>query len=91
MGGEAGQRNQFRGDGYFGIDAGLGKTWDTFENQKLEFKWEVFNVTNAVRFDVQSINNFSTDSVAPGAVSFGNYTRTLVNPRVMQFSLRYSF
>ncbi|HKS81547.1 MAG TPA: hypothetical protein VJR23_08565 [Candidatus Acidoferrales bacterium] len=90
-GGEAGQRNQFRGDGYFGIDAGLGKTWDTFENQKLEFKWEVFNVTNAVRFDVLSINNFSTDSVTPGAVSFGNYTGTLVNPRVMQFSLRYSF
>jgi hypothetical protein len=89
--GEAGERNQFRGDGYFGIDAGLGKSWDTFENQKLEFKWEVFNTTNAVRFDVTSINNFSTESSAPGAVTFGNYTRTLVNPRVMQFSLRYSF
>lgn len=89
--GEAGERNQFRGDGYFGIDAGLGKTWETFENQKLEFRWEVFNVTNAVRFDVASINNFSTQSAAPGAVTFGNYTKTLVNPRVMQFSLRYSF
>ena len=89
--GEAGQRNQFRGDGYFGIDAGLSKTWDTFENQKLQFTWEVFNVTNAVRFDVTSLNRFSTDSVSPGAVSFGNYTSLLVNPRVMQFSLRYSF
>jgi hypothetical protein len=89
--GEAGQRNQFRGDGYFGIDSGLAKSWDTFENQKLEFKWEAFNVTNSVRFDVASLNNFSTQSVAPGAVTFGNYTRTLVSPRVMQFSLRYSF
>lgn len=89
--GEAGQRNQFRGDGNFGIDAGLSKAWDTFENQKLEFRWEVFNVTNSVRFDVTSLNTGSTDSVAPGAVSFGNYTRTLVSPRVMQFSLRYSF
>jgi len=89
--GEAGQRNQFRGDGNFGIDAGLSKTWNTFENQKLEFRWEVFNVTNSVRFDVTSLNTGSTDSVAPGAVSFGNYTRTLVSPRVMQFSLRYSF
>jgi hypothetical protein len=89
--GEAGQRNQFRGDGYFGIDAGLSKSWDTFENQKLEFRWEVFNVTNAVRFDVQSLNRFSTDSVSPGAVTFGNYTSTLLSPRVMQFSLRYSF
>ena len=89
--GEAGQRNQFRGDGYFGIDAGLSKSWDTFENQKLEFRWEVFNVTNSVRFDVASLNNFSTQSVASGAVTFGNYTNTLVSPRVMQFSLRYSF
>lgn len=89
--GEAGQRNQFRGDGYFGIDAGLSKAWNTFENQKLEFRWEVFNVTNAVRFDVQSLNRYSTDSVTPGAVTFGNYTSTLSTPRVMQFSLRYSF
>lgn len=89
--GEAGQRNQFRGDGYFGIDAALGKTWKTFEDQKLEFRWEVFNVTNAVRFDVASINDFSTDSTTPGAVTFGNYTKGLVSPRVMQFSLRYSF
>jgi hypothetical protein len=89
--GEAGQRNQFRGDGYFGIDAGLGKTWKTFESQTLEFKWEVFNVTNAVRFNVASINNAQSQSVAPGAVTFGNYTGTLLNPRVMQFSLRYSF
>ena len=89
--GEAGQRNQFRGDGYFGIDAGLSKTWATFENQKLDFRWEVFNVTNAVRFDVTSLNLNSTNSVTPGGVSFGNYTRTLSPPRVMQFSLRYSF
>ncbi|HTS12125.1 MAG TPA: TonB-dependent receptor [Candidatus Limnocylindrales bacterium] len=93
--GEAGQRNQFRGDGYFGIDAGLSKSWDTFEGQKLEFRWEVFNVTNAVRFDVQSINRYSTDLATPTppseAVVFGNYTAALVSPRVMQFSLRYSF
>lgn len=89
--GEAGERNQFRGDGYFGIDTGLSKGWNTFENQRLEFRWEVFNVTNSVRFDVASLNNFSTDSTTPGAVTLGNYTRTLVSPRVMQFSLRYSF
>lgn len=89
--GEAGQRNQFRGDGYFGIDAGLSKSWNTFENQKLEFRWEAFNVTNAIRFDVTSINKFSTNSVTPGAVAFGNYSSPLTTPRVMQFSLRYSF
>ncbi len=76
--GEAGQRNQFRGDGYFGIDAALSKSWNTFENQKLEFRWEVFNVTNAIRFDVTSINKFSTNSVTPGAVAFGNYIKPAV-------------
>ena len=49
--GEAGQRNIFRGPGFFGIDAGLSKTWNFSENKMLRFAWEVFNVTNSVRFD----------------------------------------
>jgi hypothetical protein len=83
--GEAGQRNPFRGDGYFGIDAGLGKSWVIHEKQNLKFAWEIFNVTNSVRFDVHSINN---DASSGG---FGDYSSTLTAPRVQQFSLRYSF
>jgi hypothetical protein len=49
--GEAGQRNNFRGDGYFGIDGALSKAWNITEGQSLRFSWEVFNVTNSVRFD----------------------------------------
>jgi hypothetical protein len=45
-------------------------------------------VTNAVRFDAAaSSNNFDTTSVT----SFGVYSNTLTQPRVMQFMLRYSF
>ena len=83
--GEAGQRNQFRGDGYFGIDSGLSKSWTIREGQNLKFAWEIFNVTNSARFDVHSINN---DASSGG---FGNYSSTLTSPRVQQFSLRYSF
>lgn len=83
--GEAGQRNPFRGDGYFGIDSGLSKSWTIREGQNLKFAWEIFNVTNSVRFDVHSINN---DASSGG---FGDYTSTLTAPRVQQFSLRYSF
>lgn len=83
--GEAGQRNPFRGDGYFGIDSGLSKSWTIREGQNLKFAWEIFNVTNSARFDVHSINN---DASSGG---FGDYSSTLTSPRVQQFSLRYSF
>jgi len=83
--GEAGQRNHFTGDGYFGIDGGLSKSWVIHEGQNLRFAWEVFNVTNSARFDVHSINN----DVSSGG--FGDYSSTLTSPRVQQFSLRYSF
>ena len=49
--GEGGQRNELRGPGYFGIDAGLDKDWKVRESQTVSFAWEAFNVTNAVRFD----------------------------------------
>ena len=86
--GEGGQRNELRGPGYFGIDAGLDKDWKIKEGQTLSFAWEAFNVTNAVRFDAAaSSNNFDLTSVT----NFGVYSSTLTQPRVMQFMLRYSF
>jgi hypothetical protein len=86
--GEAGERNYFRGDGYFGIDAGLSKSWKIYEGQALKFSWEVFNVTNSVRFDVNPNLSLQTNITAG---QFGVYAATLTAPRVQQFSLRYSF
>jgi hypothetical protein len=90
--GQSGQRNEIRGPGYFGIDMGLGKRWKMpwSEKQSMQFRWEVFNVTNTVRFDVQSAllsNSLSNDS----GNTFGNYSSTLNSPRIMQFALRYEF
>ena len=86
--GESGQRNVFRGPGYFGVDLGLGKTWEFSETRNAEFRWEVFNVTNSVRFDAasSSVNESLSDSG-----SFGKYQSTLTTARRMQFSLRYTF
>ncbi|HTQ59570.1 MAG TPA: carboxypeptidase-like regulatory domain-containing protein [Candidatus Solibacter sp.] len=86
--GSGGARNQLRGQGFFNIDLGLAKRWHMPWNdgQSLQFRWEVFNVTNSVRFNVQS--------AAPEldiSSTFGNYTGLLTNPRVMQFALRYEF
>ncbi len=90
--GQSGQRNVIRGQGFFGIDLGLTKRWTMpwSEKQGLQFRWEVFNVTNSVRFDVQSSLLSSALTLGSGS-SFGNYSGLLTNPRIMQFALRYEF
>ncbi|HYA24034.1 MAG TPA: TonB-dependent receptor [Terriglobales bacterium] len=88
--GESGERNNLRGPGYFGIDSGLAKIWNVTERQLVRFSWEVFNITNTPRFDVGSMQNIGNNSVTSGSV-FGEYTKTMTAPRIMQFSLRYSF
>jgi hypothetical protein len=90
--GQSGQRDNIRGDGYFGIDMGLAKRWHMpwSEKQSLQFRWEVFNITNSVRFDVQSSLLSNSLGLGSGS-SFGNYSGLLTNPRIMQVALRYEF
>jgi hypothetical protein len=86
--GESGQRNNFRGPGYFEIDSGVDKTWNIRESQNIQFSWEAFNVTNSVRFDA---GNSLLNEDLVDITGFGKYQSTLTKPRVMQFSLRYNF
>jgi len=90
--GESGQRNVIRGDGFFGIDLGVSKRWTMpwKESHSLQFRWETFNLTNSVRFDVQSSLLSSALTLGSGG-SFGDYSGLLTNPRIMQFALRYEF
>ncbi|HEY1730319.1 MAG TPA: carboxypeptidase regulatory-like domain-containing protein, partial [Terriglobales bacterium] len=83
--GEAGERNFFRGDGYFNLDSGLSKKWGLGEYGSLKFAWEVYNVTNTVRFDPASIGSGLTGG------NLGVASSLLTTPRRMQFSLRYDF
>ena len=82
--GEAGERNNFRGDGYFSLDSGLNKSWN-IERGTVRFAWEVYNVTNTFRFDPFSIGSGLTTG------SLGIASTQLGAPRRMQFSLRYDF
>jgi hypothetical protein len=86
--GEAGQRNNFRGPGFFSIDGGLNKSWMFSESRMIRFSWEVFNVTNSVRFD--AANAVETEDLVD-ITGFGKFQRTLTTPRVMQFSIRFAF
>lgn len=90
--GENGQRNAFRGDGYFEQDASLAKILRTYKEQTLRFAWEVFNVTNSSRFDTSAISSFGglNTTITSGA-GFGIYSSELVQSRKQQFSLRYDF
>ena len=85
--GETGERNFFRGDGYFSVDTGVSKVITFAETQQVKFAWEVFNATNTVRFDPASVSNNPFGSPA----SYGEYFALLTQGRRMQFSLRYSF
>jgi Carboxypeptidase regulatory-like domain len=88
--GEKGDRNIFRGPGTFNIDAGLMKLFPITESQSLKLTWQVFNVTNSPRFDVGTMN-IAGNTVLSSQSSFGNFSSTLSNPRVMELALRYSF
>ena len=90
--GEAGMRNNFRGDGVFNIDSSMSKNWNLGEGAKMKLAWEVYNVTNSVRFDDQDavsepLNNALTYP------AFGFYSTTLGTHtfRRMQFGLRIDF
>ncbi len=101
--GEVGDRNVLRGPGYFSLDAGLYKTFNLpWEGHTVQFRWEVFNVTNTQFFDADSIADLglSADPYLrnpnPNA-DFGRFTETQTPfnetkaGRVMQFALRYRF
>jgi hypothetical protein len=84
--GESGQRNILRGQGFFGMDQGVNKSFRISERQSLRFSAYAFNLTNSVRFDPESIlSSFAETS------TFGKYQRTLTVSRRLEFVLRYQF
>ena len=93
--GQSGVRNPIRGDGYFNMDLGISKNFVMpWEGHSLQFRCEIFNLTNSTSFDpgLESLDNevsISMDLTNSG--SFGKYSRTLTNPRSMAFVLRYTF
>jgi hypothetical protein len=100
--GEPGDRNILRAPSYVTLDMGLTKQFNLpWEGQTLQFRWEVFNVTNTQRFDGNTIADvgLDTDPFLGGRPTsdFGKFTstQTPLNEtkagRVMQFSLRYQF
>jgi len=100
--GETGMRNVFRLPGQTNLDAGLSKSFSLpwSEKQKLQLRWEVFNVANfqplGVLDNSRSGFGIASDPLVRNlqpAKNFSNFTgiQTTAAPRSMQIGLRYSF
>jgi hypothetical protein len=98
--GETGPRNYLREPGYMNADAGLSKTFDMpwNEQQKLQLRWDVFNVANYQPFGAidTSRSGFGVArdplrrNLTPPS-NWANFTAIQGQPRQMQIALRYSF
>lgn len=84
--GQSGTRNSTRLTGIFDIDSGLYKNFKMPYSEKhvLQFRWETYNLTNSVQF-----NSVSTSLTSSS--TFGLLSGQRVDPRQMQFAMRYSF
>ncbi|MCS6804315.1 MAG: carboxypeptidase-like regulatory domain-containing protein [Acidobacteriota bacterium] len=96
--GETGDRNVLRLPGYVTLDAGLGKsfTMPWSENHTLQFRWEVFNVSNTQRLGDLLVTRVGLGldidpHIGNPAPNFGNFVGIQGSPRVMQFAFRYEF
>jgi carboxypeptidase family protein len=101
--GEVGDRNlaTIRLPRYFTLDAGLSKIFKMpyAEGHQLQFRWEVFNVTNTQPFGVLAGLTLLPDpfNASEPSADFGRFSgsQTPVGEprpgRTMQFALRYSF
>jgi len=98
--GEDGDRNILRLPWYFCLDASLNKTFRMpyAEGHQLQFRWEVFNVTNTQPFGViDSLGLLADPYKGEPNPGFGRYIGSQTPTgesrpgRVMQFGLRYAF
>ncbi len=74
----------------FTLDFNLAKRIKFTETANLEFRWEVFNAFNNVNFNVPVARFFdpATNNIDR---NFGKVTRTIGEPRLMQFALKINF
>ena len=75
-------RNPVRGPAYRNLDIALVKHTKLTERTDMEFRAEVFDITNTPAF--------AQPNSSLGTPAFGSITSTVTDPRVVQFALRLS-
>jgi hypothetical protein len=61
----------------------ISRAFQVLEKQRLELRAEAFNVLNSTQFGNPQTNLSSN--------TFGQITATAIDPRIMQFALKYVF
>ena len=84
-----------RGPHQLNFDFSIQKMIKIGERHSLQFRTEFFNIFNHAQFALPGYtaapNNFANNGPLFVNGSFGTITSTSVNPRLMQFGLRYAF
>ena len=75
-------RSALEAPGYFDIDAAVSRYFNITERQRVELRFEFFNLTNHV--------NFSAPDPVVTDATFGQILSD-VSPRILQFALKYTF
>jgi hypothetical protein len=90
--GNAGTRSVL-GPGHWDLNLGLSRSFRFKESQRVDFRWEVFNVTNTFRplIAVPNVTPSVYDTFRDVTNRLFGQLRTADSPRIMQFALRYSF
>ena len=81
-------RNCIIGPKQSNLDFTLGKTFKLGERQNLRFRAEFFNLFNHPSFQNPQFTGFANVAAGP---AIGEITQTNGTPRLIQFSLKYSF
>jgi len=82
-------RNTFRGPSQANFDFSLIKNFKITERQALRFTTDFFNIWNHANFANPAFTD--VESIGTTNSPFGKITSTVGTPRLIQFSLRYSF
>jgi len=81
------------GPGQFNWDFSVLKNTKLGESRSLQFRAEFFNIFNHAQFDNPNPNSIPYQPALPNvsAPNFGQIVNTSVNPRVIQFALKFLF
>ena len=78
-----------QGSATWSFDMALSRTFRLAENQRLEVRAEAYNVTNTFRPSIV-VTGASILGVSLASNTFGQI-RNALDPRIMQFALKYVF
>jgi hypothetical protein len=89
--------NSLYGPGAIVVNTGLWRDFKVTEGSQIEFKWEVFNLSNHANLYVPDVTGAGIglpgfgQPTAQSTAGLGALNQTINDPRTMQFSLKYSF